>query len=502
MDELLTVGVLAPVGGGFFFGKLLAGVTRRIAAAGGRVIMLQSLDAGVSGDALDDTDRPPPIRPVAWSHLDGVVVTVGAATSDDVRRLVDAGIPVVRACVELAGIEVPGVSGDNIGGTHEAVQHLLDHGHTRIGFAGNLQQSDMQQRFETYRAALVAAGHPPDDDWFFEAADNTESAGAAVARRIVERGIPVTAMMFATDRNALGALAEFALLGVEVPRDLAVIGFDGIEAGSFAHPLLATVNQHTTEVAELAASLLIDRIAGNELTAVTQVTPSTLVRRGSCGCGDGLGALPATAQDLGREGTLAAMLEACASLGDPSGLSDLVGSTERLLDSLAEEADADDGGSVGRSTDAFASFVDSLGDLGADPETIRRIGGLLSRFVVARTTSTATGEVARASAFVVGDINAALWREFVRSSIDRRAHLELSLWEQYEVSVQLFEGDSNPTEHLEWLASTRVRAGSLAVWNGDPSGGRLKLVAFYDRDQVLEPPTAVDIPIEQFPRVR
>jgi diguanylate cyclase (GGDEF)-like protein len=495
MDRSLTVGVVSPAGGGFFFGKVLAGVTRRVARAGGRVVMLQSLDAGVSGDSVDDTDNPPTIRPVAWSLLDGVVVTVGAASPADIRRFEEAGIPVVRACVEFQGVAIPGASGDNVGGVEETVDHLLGHGHTRIGFGGNLQQSDMLQRFETYRSALTAAGHPPDDDWFFPAIDHAETGGADVARRVVESGSPVTAMMFATDRNALGALAEFARLGVDVPGDLAVVGFDGIEAGSFVDPLLATVNQHTVEVAELAASLLIDRIEGRDVPNVTQVTRSTFVSRGSCGCGDAQDLKPESTGRVDREGTLATVMDICASLADQASGIDLGERTGRVLDALVHAAT--DG--VGRSTDAFTSFVESLRQLGADPEMIRRIGGVLSRFVVAHSNHTGDGDVLIASACVVSDVNALLWREFLSRSLDHRHDLEQSLWEQYEVGVQLFEGDLNRTENLDWLASTRSRAGCLAVWKGDPTDGQLTIVDFYDRDDVLTPPPLDDVPIEQFP---
>ncbi len=494
MDKPLTVGVVVPVGGGYFFGSILAGVTRRISEFGGKVIALQSLDAGMSGDSVEATNNPPLIRDTAWSHLDGVVVTVGGASAADVQRFEDAGIPVVLASVTLPGVDVPVAVGDNVAGVQQAIQHLIGHGHCRIGFVGNLDQPDMKARYDAYRAVMVESGSPAHDDWFFAATDNAEPGGAAAASAICESEQHLTAVLFATDRNALGALEEFRARGVDVPGEIAVVGFDGIEGGSFSNPSLSTVNQRTIEIGELAASLLLDRMLGRAVEMATHVTPSTFVPRVSCGCiARRDDSIRKTSPD--RDAAVAEILAACAASTELRSQRDLAEATDAFVDSLIAAGD----NGKWPSQQEISSFAEALGGAGAEPEAMRQIGECLSKLVVDGRQTRGTGFVSAGAAFAIGDINSALWRGYARESLQRCAFREQSLWEQYEVGVQMFDGKSSAGNDLNWLASTRVKAGCLALWRGDPMDGRLTVVDYYDRDANLAAPQKPELDIKSFP---
>ena len=93
--------------------------------------------------------------------------------------------------VVLAGHQVEGFAArsampDNAGGVRAAVDHLVrDHGHTRIGFVGSLEQTDMTERFIAYECALRAHGIEPDPDHFFAASNNAEAGGRAAAQQLI-----------------------------------------------------------------------------------------------------------------------------------------------------------------------------------------------------------------------------------------------------------------------------------------------------------------------------
>ncbi len=491
IGKRFTIGVVTPVGGGCFFGSIVAGVVRRVGEAGGKVVTLQSLDAGVNGDSIDAIGNPPPIRGTAWSHLDGVVVTVGGASATDVQRLEDTGIPVVLASVAFPGLAVPSVSSDNVGGVRRAIEHLVDHGHRRIGFVGNLDQSDIRARFAAYQDAMLDAGYSTEEAWFFAAPDNVERGGAVAASAICDAGSPVSAVLCATDRNALGAMEQFALRGLDVPGDIAVVGFDGIEAGSFSSPSLSTVNQGTLEIGELAASLLLDRLAGVTVETIAHVTESNFVRRGSCGCST---VRADSESEPDRDQTVSEILAVCSASTPRRIRTEMAERTGAFVDRLINAIR----GAGWPSHDEICEFAEMLGSVNPEPEAVKHVSEWLSRLVVDGARRAADPQVLRDAAFAVGDLNGALWREFARRSLERCAAREQSLSEQYEVGAHMFDREST-SDVLGWLTSTRVRAGCLALWKGEPADGRLRLVDFYDRDQNLAAPASTEIDIKSFP---
>lgn len=228
----MTVGVLSPSSGGYFFGEVLAGVVSAVRdAGGGRVVLLQTLDAGQTSDAIPAGDAT---LPLAWSQVDALVAIAWATGPEFLARARAAGIPVVLASNEQPGVDAASVVVDNAAGVRAAVDHLVEHGHTAIGFAGHVGQSDVAERHAAYRAAMREHGLEPLP--LAATPDQVESGGAAVAPAILAMSPRWTAVVAGTDRIAIGLVGGLADLGVEVPRDLAVVGFDDAEAGWYADP--------------------------------------------------------------------------------------------------------------------------------------------------------------------------------------------------------------------------------------------------------------------------
>jgi DNA-binding LacI/PurR family transcriptional regulator len=278
----LPIGVIAPLVGGFYFGSIVAGVTRAATNAGRRVIAEQTFPGRPGRER--HPGEPLPGGPWTLHGIDGAVIITRAMSSYRLDQLLDSDFPVVLVGADDVGERAPIVSPDNAGGTRITVDHLIEHGHTRIGFAGDLSQRDIRERFDAYRDALRTHGIQAQRDWFFEAAGNHEPGGAEAAERFLVAGLPTTATIAATDRNALGFIQALRAADVVVPRDHAVIGFDHTEGGARSAPRLSAVDPHHDRAGELAADLLLSKLAGDDVPAKVHRIPTTLVVRESCGC--------------------------------------------------------------------------------------------------------------------------------------------------------------------------------------------------------------------------
>ncbi|MFG1606035.1 diguanylate cyclase domain-containing protein [Actinoplanes sp. NPDC049265] len=282
-----TFAILSPFVGGDYYGAIIAGVNAAAAARGDSVIAIQTLDPG--SHSADHSGLPDFHRPVAWDHVSGLIILPGAVDSEYALTAGRAGKPVVLIGHEIDG-DCSSVVADNRSGVREAVTHLITHGHERIAFAGNLNHFDVRERHEGYREALLAHGIIPGADLLFDLPDNHETGGEDVAGWLIRAGMPATAIALGTDRNAIGVDRRLRAAGYELPRDLAVIGFDDIPDGMYLHPSLSTVRQPLDQVGAAAHALARD-LADDPALSRRQVrgVPTVFVRRDSCGCpSDGL----------------------------------------------------------------------------------------------------------------------------------------------------------------------------------------------------------------------
>jgi diguanylate cyclase (GGDEF)-like protein/PAS domain S-box-containing protein len=277
-----TVGVLSPLVGGFYYGGLLSGVSTAARAAGGVVLAVQTLDAGV-----EDTENCVPPRlsgTVGWERVDGHVVVTAALQAGDLEALVALGKPVVVISNPADGAGCPVVTPDNRGGVRAAVLHLVGHGHRRIAFAGCFGHTDVVERFESYRDTLVEAGLTYDPSLLYPVDDTHGTGGEQAAAAMIAAGLPSTAILLGTDLNALGLMSALGEAGFSLPQDQAVVGFDGIEAGRLCTPSLTTVRADFVDIGRFAGDLLLRQIAGEQVEATVHLVPTPLVVRESCGC--------------------------------------------------------------------------------------------------------------------------------------------------------------------------------------------------------------------------
>lgn len=176
---------------------------------------------------------------------------------------------------------IPVVMAAHWAGARAAVEHLITLGHQRIaaitGVPGWVATID---RFASFRSALMTAGLPLRPEYVRQGAFNVES-GYGAARELLSLDPPPTAIVAFNDNMAVGALQAAQLLGLHVPDDLSIVGFDDIQLTELTKPTLTTVRQPLEEMGRVAAGLLWRLIEGQPLDATRLELSTRLVVRDS-----------------------------------------------------------------------------------------------------------------------------------------------------------------------------------------------------------------------------
>lgn len=176
----------------------------------------------------------------------------------------------------------PSVLATNRDGTYEAVRYLIDLGHRRIGFIGGEPALiSSHQRRQGYEDALREAGLPVLPELFAPGNYLTEAASVAAYELLTLPQRP-TAIMAANDQSAFAVLEVANNLGIRIPHDLSLIGFDNTPASALTTPTLTTVDQGLAEMGSQAVELLMRMLKGEPVKNGPYPLPTRLIVRDSC----------------------------------------------------------------------------------------------------------------------------------------------------------------------------------------------------------------------------
>lgn len=273
-----TVGALLPDLYGEFFSELIRGMD--LAARRSGLHLLVSSSHGSADEAAGA------LRALQ-GRVDGLLVMSPHA---DARLLADnlpSAVPTVLVNTHIDG-EYDALSVDNFAGAYAMVGHLVARGFRRIALvAGPEQNFDAIERRRGYEQAL--ADLLPGVDPFVVDGDFTEAAGDRAARAITASGRRIDAIFAANDAMAVGCLFALNALGVRVPQDVALVGFDDIPMARYTTPPLTTVRVRIADLGERAMARLIARIEQpDHADTQAEVLACELVVRQSC-ASDGTG---------------------------------------------------------------------------------------------------------------------------------------------------------------------------------------------------------------------
>ncbi len=195
---------------------------------------------------------------------------------------VTSSAPIVAVDHNVQSSTLPTVDADNLSGAVTATEHLIRLGHRRIGFlAGRPDLESARLREQGYRQALEAAGIPFDPNLVRVGSYQPEAAREA-ARDLLASEPQPTAIFAANDASAIETIAVAKALGLTVPGDLSVVGFDNVPESALCEPPLTTVEQPIQRMGEEAVRLLLALIDDPTGPPAQVVLPTRLVERASC----------------------------------------------------------------------------------------------------------------------------------------------------------------------------------------------------------------------------
>lgn len=268
------VGVVVPFLGKWFFSEVLAGL-EEVFRAQGRDLLLYSLgDPG--GRERFFTELP------MRQRVDGVVVLCVPLTRAEVKAFTSLDIPTIVVQVKAGGL--PGVRIDDVEGAKLAVRHLISLGHRRIGFiTGNMTPlmhfTAPEDRRDGYRQALKER-RLKWEPALEASGDFTVDGGAGAVAALMSLPHPPTAVFVESDEMAIGALQAVRRMGLRVPDDVSIIGFDDHEMAAVLD--LTTIAQPVRRQGAMAAELLAEALEDRATRKpASLVAPTTLVVRGT-----------------------------------------------------------------------------------------------------------------------------------------------------------------------------------------------------------------------------
>jgi diguanylate cyclase (GGDEF)-like protein len=236
--------------------------------------------------AWPELDTETDFAPVGPWNTDGLIFIAPLLKKQRIqyaRKLVDEGFPVFF----LGGdSDYPAIVVDNEGGIRQAMDHLVQHGHSDIAFIAGDEKDlgDSATRVKAYRQGVFDLDLNADSR-LMEYGQHWDDGGYNAMRRMLQSGVKFTAVMCSNDLSALGAMRALKEAGIRIPQDVALVGFDDVLEGLAQIPPLTSVHYPLFETGYRALLLLLKRIeqGPNALPDITRVS-TWLVPRQSCGC--------------------------------------------------------------------------------------------------------------------------------------------------------------------------------------------------------------------------
>lgn len=247
-----------------FFAGLVRGISRAVDESSRRMVLTM---------VPDEEQRARLGQFLTPQHVDGVMVV---SLHDGLSLPDHPELPIAyvgrpqdpRACF---------VDVDNRGGARQAVEHLLDRGRRRIAcITGPQDMASGRDRLDGYRDAIEAAGLRVEPD-LVAVGDFSDASGAAGALSLLARRPDLDAIFAANDSMALGALRELSRRGVDVPGDVALVGFDGSAAAAASAPVLTTVRQPLAELGRALVDVLVASIEDEKNEPRSVILPAALI---------------------------------------------------------------------------------------------------------------------------------------------------------------------------------------------------------------------------------
>jgi LacI family transcriptional regulator len=268
-----TLGAIFPEISSGFYSEVLAGIDEVAAELGFDVL------ASFVGKRRS---RPEMVKRLLRQGRVDALVIVNLENSSDLKPESIDQLPIVLVDREISGSALPAVGMDNIGGAEAMIEHLFEQGHRRIAIlTGPEGNFDSEQRLVGCSRAFTRLGLVLDESLIWHGAF-TAASGVHAARPFIDSGKPLPDAIFClNDTMAIGMLSELQRAGISVPADLAIAGYDNVDAA--AHLSLTSIACPMRLMGQVAARWAVDLITKNERPEPHRLQVRLVVRNSSAG---------------------------------------------------------------------------------------------------------------------------------------------------------------------------------------------------------------------------
>lgn len=272
-QQTSSIGMIVPDSANPFFAEVARGIEDTSFEQNHSVILCNT-DGDVDKQATH-TDL------LIKNQVAGILFVAAGISTELVEDLQARQVPLVVVDREVPDVAVDTVLTNHLQGGRLATQHLLDLGHRRIAcISGGSDLSPSAERLTGYQQILQENDLPFDESLVMKGDFQYES-GYRAAQQLLALADPPTAVFACNDLMAVGVISAAIQLGLRVPQDLSVVGFDDVRLASFTNPPLTTIAQPTYEIGVIAATMLLEQAQNLAAPPRTRRLDTHLVIRSS-----------------------------------------------------------------------------------------------------------------------------------------------------------------------------------------------------------------------------
>lgn len=270
-----NLGIMLPYITNYYFSTVITGIQEVAYDAGYNITLYVTNDSAERElQILED---------LTISNLDGLLICASSNSdyAEHYQNIIDDGISIVFFDRIIDTIDTSKVMQDDYNGAFEAVEHLINQGYKKIAhIAGPKDLSFTEKRLSGYIDALKKHLLPVNEEWIIHSEFSQESGEKDTEKLIKLKEIP-DAIFAVNDRKAVGAIQALKKNGINVGKDIGVIGFTNDPMSSIISPTLSTVAEPAYEIGRLSCELLIKHITKTHFHAVEEILPGKLIVRES-----------------------------------------------------------------------------------------------------------------------------------------------------------------------------------------------------------------------------
>lgn len=205
-----------------------------------------------------------------YRHCDGVVIACVDFTAPDIQELINSNIPVVT--IDHVYDNRTAILSDNIQGMHDLIHYIYSMGHRRIGYIyGDPNTSVTQKRMASFYRCCEELGLETPEEYVRPALYHNPNLSAVATREMLSLPKPPTCIMYPDDFSFVGGMNQIERMGLSIPDDVSVVGYDGIYLSQVLRPKLTTMRQDTENLGREAAVQLVEAVEKSKRYVTQQI---------------------------------------------------------------------------------------------------------------------------------------------------------------------------------------------------------------------------------------